>query len=122
MAGGVQQEPTLAKPPQPGYSSSPSRSNIGQQRLVLQDRGQRGRLVIDEAKMGTDPGTATDRFYRAIEDVDEAPVILAMSVAAHGRLIDTELAATSRGQVFEFLSHDGQEGLGEGPAVRVLSI
>src|SRR5581483_6131104 len=85
-------------------------------------RAHGARLVIAEAEMGGEEALAADGLDRAIEDVDETARTFAVRIAAHGRLVDRDLAATRRHQRLEFGADGRQQGLGDGEAIRILTI
>lgn len=84
--------------------------------------GHGARFVISEAQVGRQSCPADGRLYRAVKNFNETGWILFVSVAAHGGFIDGDFLASGVDEVGQFLSDDGQQRFGEGPAVGVLGI
>ncbi len=76
-------------------------------------------FVVAEAEMGGETAAADGGGDGAIEDIDEADWILTEGVAAHGGLVHRDLRAAGVEQAGELGLHDGEERLGDGPAILV---
>src|SRR5579883_1765145 len=85
-------------------------------------RPYRSPLVIPKTKMGADSRLASHWFDSSIEQIHKAKRVFLMRVATHRRLVDADFTATRARQILEFLSHHGQQRLGQRPTVGVLPI
>ncbi len=79
-------------------------------------------FIVAEAEVRGEPAAPANPRYRPVEDVDQSRRIFAMRVAAHGRLVDTDLGAACGDQRFQFTPHDRDQRFGEGVAVSVLPV
>jgi len=61
-------------------------------------------------------------LVRAVEQLHQPARVLAVAVAAHAWLIDTDLLGTSRDQGLDLRAHDRQQCLGNGMAVGILPV
>ena len=79
-------------------------------------------LVVAKAEVHANPGLARHRFHRPVEEVHKPSNILPVAIATHGWFIDADFAASGSDERFQFLAHQRQQGLGQGPAVWIAQI
>src|SRR5215468_2223445 len=78
-------------------------------------------LVVAKTKMCGKPAASHNRLYRLGENFNKAMRLFAMRIAAHGRLIQRDLPASSLYQSLELCANDRNQSLGNVPAALVYS-
>src|SRR6266700_7414308 len=82
-------------------------------------RRDRAAFVVPETQMRAEAAFPHGGLHCPIEYVQEAFWIFAIRVAAHRRLIDRDLLASSRDACFDFASNDRDERFGYRPTVGI---